>query len=89
MAKRFGGAYSPDAKSTSQTILPSPKAKPAGMRNSLMFAPSIVVAATGLNDGATGIALSLAAAGAWALSAFMLGQGVKAEIAYNERKIAK
>lgn len=89
MAKRFGGAYSPNAKGTSQAIAPAPKVKPAGMRNSLMFAPSIVVAATGLNDGATGIALSLAAAGAWALSAFMLGQGVKAEIAYNERKIAK
>ena len=62
---------------------------PVGARSNVMFIPAVVLAFMSLNDGATGLALGLGAAAIWVLGAWLLRDGLKAEAAYNERKIAR
>lgn len=94
MAKRFGGRHSPDAPSSPGQ--PRPKSgfrnaavDPAGLRANLMFVPAAVLLLMSLNDGAAGLALGLIAAGLWTLAAWLLREGMRAEAAYQLRKVAR
>jgi len=90
MARRFGGKYSPDGRAPDA---PRRAAKvevdPAGGRSNIMFIPAIPLVATTLSDGAIPMTLGLAGAGVWVLSAWILREGLKAEAAYNARKVAR
>ncbi|APE42839.1 hypothetical protein BOO69_04925 [Sulfitobacter alexandrii] len=91
MARRFGGKYSPDGAAQAGAR-PSPKARvtvdPVGGRANLMFVPPVVLIATTLGGGAASLALGLTGAGALALGAWLLREGLRAEAAYAERKVA-
>ncbi|KUF09213.1 5-bromo-4-chloroindolyl phosphate hydrolysis family protein [Pseudoponticoccus marisrubri] len=93
MAQRYGGKYSPDGESG-----PEPGDRPAyagatvtpvGARSNLLFIPPIVLAALSLNDGAVGLAAGLGGAGALLLGAWLLRDGLKAQAAYDARKVAR
>ena len=94
MAQRFGGKYSPDgASNTPQT--PSSKGfkgatvDPVGARSNILFIPPIVLAFTSINDGAIGMAVGLVGAGALLLGAWLLRGGLRAEAAYDARKVSR
>ena len=92
MAQRFGGEHSPAGKPSG----PKPKGayhkakvKPVGARSNMLFVPPVILAATSINDGAVGMAIGLAGAGLLILSVWLLREGLTAEAAYNDRKIAR
>lgn len=93
MAKRYGGKYSPDGSSSTSgsenSGFQGARVTPVGARSNVMFVPAIVLAFTSLRGGATDFALGLGAAAIWVFGAFLLREGLKAQAAYNERKIAR
>ncbi len=91
MAQRFGGKYSPDGSDSSaaQRGPQRPRVDPVGARANLMFVPAAVVLFASLASGAAGLALGAGSAAILALSAWLLRDGLRAEAAYKERKIAR
>lgn len=95
MAQRFGGKYSPDGSTETEEDRPTPsafkgaKVDPAGARSNVLFVPPIVLAAMSLNEGAIGLATGLAGAGTLLLGAWLLRDGLKAQAAYDERRVSK
>ncbi|MBY5990234.1 hypothetical protein FIU89_15815 [Roseovarius sp. THAF27] len=95
MARKFGGKYSPDGGgervtgSGDTSSYRGATVEPAGARANLMFLPAVLVLFTSITSGATGLALGVASAGILALSAWLLRDGLKAEAAYNTRKVAR
>ena len=94
MAQRFGGKHSPGRPDTDPPQETPPhyhgaKVDPVGARSNVLFFPPIVLAATSLNDGATGLALGLLGAGALLLGAWLLRDGLRAQAAYDQRRVAR
>jgi hypothetical protein len=91
MAKRFGGQFSPDAADQDKTrpLAVHRKVDAAGARSNILFIPAIVLFFTTLNDGATALMLALLGAGVLTLAAWLLREGLRAEAAYNARKVAR
>ncbi len=90
MAKRFGGKYSPDGQSAGlrdKVRATQPVVGSAAIK--LLYLPPILLAFTSLNNGAATLLLALIGAAILTLAAWMLGEGVAAEAAYNARKIAR
>lgn len=94
MAKRFGGKFSPDAPDPDDT--PATRNKfdgvqvdPVGMRANLLFVPPVILVFVSLFDGAIGTALGLGAAALLTLAAWLLREGLRAEAAYQARKVAR
>ncbi|KIN61744.1 hypothetical protein Z945_2737 [Sulfitobacter noctilucae] len=92
MAQRFGGKFSPDdagqsaqGKSRKRRV----EVSPAGGRSNVMFIPAVVLLATTISDGAVAMTLGLAGTAIWTLSAWLLTEGLQAEAAFAERKIAR
>ncbi|MEM1429549.1 MAG: 5-bromo-4-chloroindolyl phosphate hydrolysis family protein [Pseudomonadota bacterium] len=104
MAQRYGGKYSPGraaGKATSAKIqrgaAPSgPSLRPShgtplrmrGRRN-LLYLTALPLLWTAFRQDALGMAVDLAAAATIAGAVFLVGEGIKAEDAYNERKVAR
>ncbi|WP_299561351.1 5-bromo-4-chloroindolyl phosphate hydrolysis family protein [uncultured Sulfitobacter sp.] len=93
MAKRYGGTYSPDsaANSTADPARRRIEIDPAGGRTNGLFIPPIVLLATSFG-GSTSAPAFLAAvigAGALTLAAWLLRGGLRAEAAFNARKVAR
>ncbi|MEO1779209.1 MAG: 5-bromo-4-chloroindolyl phosphate hydrolysis family protein [Pseudomonadota bacterium] len=92
MAKRFGGKYSPDGTTPEVAARPAfdrARVDPVGARANLMFLPAIPMVFLALNDGAIGLVVALVAAGLLTLGAWLLREGMRAEAAYHERKVAR
>ncbi len=94
MAKRFGGKYSPDAGgadpvTTERGVYDGARVDPAGARSNILFIPAIPLVFMSLNDGAVGLTLGLIAAGTLTLAAWLMREGLRAESAYNSRKVAR
>ena len=95
MAQRYGGKYSPDAapEQTEDPIRPShyrgARVDPVGARSNVLFVPPIVLAATSLGDGAAGLVTGLIGAGALLAGAWLLRDGLRAQAAYDERRVAR
>ncbi|WGW05336.1 5-bromo-4-chloroindolyl phosphate hydrolysis family protein [Tropicibacter oceani] len=95
MAQRFGGKYSPDGSTTTAEDRPETpaykgaKVDPVGARSNVLFVPPIVLAAMSLNDGATGLAIGLIGAGTLLLGAWLLRDGLRAQAAFDERRVAR
>ncbi|MEQ5871524.1 5-bromo-4-chloroindolyl phosphate hydrolysis family protein [Sagittula sp. NFXS13] len=95
MARRFGGKYSPDGGSQSavdQDDRPAYKGArvaPAGARSNVMFIPGLILAFTSINEAPVDMAMGLLGAGSLVLGAWLLRDGMNAEAAYNDRKIAR
>ena len=88
MAKRYGGKFSPEDDAP---VKPGKRltVKPAGGRANVLFGPAVVLVATTLTKGGVAMALGLVGAGALALSAWLLREGLEAEAAFHDRKVAR
>ena len=94
MAQRFGGKYSPTPSGAPDAPPPpgnfhGARVDPVGARANLLFAPPVLLAATSLTDGALGLGLALAGSALLLLAAWLLRDGLRAEAAYAERKVAR
>ncbi len=101
MAQRYGGKYSPDGSSDQAVTsngenvaskgnsFRNAKVDPVGARANTMFVPGGVLLLLSLNDGATGLALGGVAAALWTGAAFLLREGLRAEVAFAARKVAR
>jgi hypothetical protein len=94
MAQRYGGKFSPDgAGPDASTKTPpqqtfAPRAKGAARINLLYLAPAPLLFAA-FGKGATGMALDLAAVAVLWFGVFTLSEGLKAQAAYDARKVAR
>lgn len=93
MAKRFGGKYSPDGAEPDQPVArgqyAGARVDPAGARSNLLFLPGILLVFLSLNDGAIGLSFALIAAAVLTLAAWLLREGLRAQAAYDNRKVAR
>ncbi len=95
MARRFGGKFSPDGSPDTSSSTPTggafknARVNPIGLRANLMAVPVAVLLFFSLFSGASGMAMGLAGAAAWVGAWFMLREGLRAEAAYNDRRVAK
>ena len=90
MARRFGGKHSPGGPGDSaQAPAPDIRVDAAGARANLLFLPPVILVFTVLNDGPTALLTGLVGAGALTLAAWLLREGLRAEAAYNARKVAR
>jgi len=93
MAKRYGGHYSPEATPDAAAPTKNPyrnaQPDPIGVRSNLMFVPPAALVVFSLMDSAAGLALGLIGAGFWTAAAWMLREGLRAESAYNARRVAR
>ena len=92
MAKRFGGEFSPDGRSQ-PGAKPSPlaSAKPSRhrLRLLILFLLPLPLLFLGLGKPPLAMAVDFTAAAALILAAWLLQEGLKAENAFNDRKIAR
>lgn len=93
MAQRYGGKYSPTASDEAAALKELRQDErvrdAAGARSNVMFAPPVVLALMTMGEGAVSMATGLVGAGLLGLGAWLLREGLRAEAAYNLRKIAK
>ncbi|MBR2575160.1 MAG: 5-bromo-4-chloroindolyl phosphate hydrolysis family protein [Loktanella sp.] len=91
MARRFGGRFSPDAAAADPraAVVDPVRIKAAGSRGRLLYAPPIVLVVTSLGAGPAVLVTALAGAGVLTLAAWLLQEGLRAQAAYDARKIAR
>ncbi len=97
MTRRFGGRYSPGGKSTDEAstlaaqeaLAATRRVDAAGAKANLLFVPPVIAAFAGLFAGPQALVLSLGAAAALALSAWLLREGLRAEAAFEARAVAR
>lgn len=99
MAQRYGGAYSPEGETqnnervTPQNAFRNRRVAPNFFRANLLFFVPLPLLFSGIGELRAGDAIGMVAEfGSLAillLAAWLLRDGMKAEIEYNERKIAK
>ena len=92
MAKRFGGKYSPDgqpSQSPQKAARVDQHVAVSGGRVKLLYMPAVILAVTSLNEGPVLLVTGLIGAGVLTLAAWLLQEGLEAEAAYNQRKVAR
>ncbi|WP_019955388.1 5-bromo-4-chloroindolyl phosphate hydrolysis family protein [Yoonia vestfoldensis] len=91
MAKRFGGKFSPDGATTDprEAAVDPVRIKAAGSRGRILYVPAVVLVFTSLNAGPAVLVTALAGAGVLTLAAWLLQEGLRAEAAYDARKVAR
>ena len=92
MAKRFGGKYSPDgqpSQSPQKAARVDQHVAVSGGRVKLLYVPAVILAVTSLNEGPVLLVTGLIGAGVLTLAAWLLQEGLEAEAAYNQRKVAR
>lgn len=95
MAQRFGGKYSPDAKSAHSSA--SPPGNPfdgrrpfkAGARSTMLFFLGLLFLPKAFSGTPTELLLGLCATGLMILSAWLTREGLKAEAAFDARSVAR
>ncbi|MBL4767045.1 MAG: 5-bromo-4-chloroindolyl phosphate hydrolysis family protein [Rhodobacteraceae bacterium] len=92
MAKRYGSKFSPDEDHNTPTknaSFDAARVDPVGTRANILFVPAIPLVFLSFNDGAIGLTLALIAGGTLTLAAWLLREGLRAEAAFNVRKVAR
>lgn len=92
MAKKFGGQFSPNGNAQSpitEAPVDQRRVDAAGGRANVLFIPGILLAFFSLNEGPVLLVVGLVATGILTLAAWLLREGLRAEAAYNERKVAR
>jgi len=90
MAERFGGKYSPTGSREGTGPKPLPEVKPEGQGRTIwLFLAAFLFLFPAFGDGPREMLLGLAAGGLLILSAWTTREGLKAEAAYNARKLAR
>lgn len=89
MAKKFGGKFSPDGSGATDVVTDDREVDASAGRIGVLFPPAIVLVATTFSDGPVSLIVGLVGAAALVASAWLLGEGLRAEAAYNARKVAR
>jgi hypothetical protein len=93
MAERFGGKFSPQGGGAGSTKAAAPvlaEAKPKGSwRATVLFLSAFLFLFPAFGDGPRDMLLGLVAGGCLILSSWLSREGLKAEAAYNARKVAR
>ncbi|MEP2919349.1 5-bromo-4-chloroindolyl phosphate hydrolysis family protein [Sulfitobacter sp.] len=90
MAKRFGGKFSPESNTeTGSSRRRQVSVDPVGGRANVLFLPALVLVATNIADPALELLIALVGAAALTLAAWLMRGGLRAEAAYNARKVAR
>lgn len=96
MARRYGGRFSPEAGSEEtegahrlSTTATEFRIAPGGARVNLLYLPAAVLAVFSLGGGPERLALGLIGASLWALAAWLTREGLRAEAAWHDRKVAR
>ncbi|WP_373635283.1 5-bromo-4-chloroindolyl phosphate hydrolysis family protein [Yoonia sp. SS1-5] len=89
MAKRFGGKYSPDGQASGSSASAAPVVVAPGAHSNLLFVPAVILVFTSLNEAPQTLVIGLIGAAVLTLAAWLLREGLKAEAAYNARKVAR
>lgn len=99
MAQRFGGRHSPGGGSArgdgtgrdarSAVARDDRRVDAAGARSNILFVPPVLLVLFSLGAGPYALLSALAGAGALLLAAVLLREGLRAEAAYESRRIAR
>lgn len=91
MAKQFGGKYSPNGTNGTGPleVIDDRQVDAAGGRSNLLFIPAVVLVATTFSDGPVSLITGLIGAGTLTVAAMLLREGLRAEAAYDLRKVAR
>ncbi|WP_114967082.1 5-bromo-4-chloroindolyl phosphate hydrolysis family protein [Alkalilacustris brevis] len=89
MARRIGGKYSPPRQGADSAPPVVPRPSRIGARANLMFLLPLPFAITAFLGTPAGMALDLLAFGVLMLSAWLTREGLRAEEAYDARRVAK
>lgn len=94
MAKRYAGKFSPDGDTTPSAQQASRARRvevdPVGGRAHVLFIPALVLVATSFGgENAFSFLTAMLGALSLTLAAWLLRSGLRAELAYNERKVAR
>jgi len=93
MAKRFGGKYSPDGDSSGADIREEPVAQNVIDKSTsgtwLLFIPAVILVFTSINNGPVTLLTALIGAALLTFAAWFTREGLKAQAAYNARKVAR
>lgn len=90
MAERFGGKYSPTGNRPAETPAAVAPPRPAGLwRCNVLFLSAFLFLFPAFGDGPRDMLLGLAAGGLLVLSSWTTREGLKAEAAYDARKLAR
>lgn len=94
MAKKFGGKFSPDGTSRGPDAIREAAVDDrildaAGTRANILFVPAIILCVTSLGGGPVLLVTALVGAAILTLAAWLLRDGLRAEAAYNARKVAR
>lgn len=91
MAQRFGGKYSPGASPTPGTppLAPAPRASRASRHARLLFLPAFAFLLPAFRGTPAEMVLSLVAGGLVLLAAWLTQEGVKAQDAFDARRVAR
>lgn len=92
MAKKFGGQFSPDGNARSpiaEAPVDQRRVDAAGGRANVLFIPGALLAFFSLNEGAFLLVVGLIATGVLTLAAWLLREGLRAQAAYDARKVAR
>lgn len=90
MAKRYGGKYSPNGETGGNDAPFEGRSIDAGgARANILFLPPVVLLFTSLTSDATTLAIAAGGALVLTVAAWLLREGLRAEAAYNARKVAR
>ena len=89
MAKKFGGKFSPDADTGADVVVDDRRVDASAGRAGVLYPPAIVVVATTFSDGPVALIAGLAAAASLVGAAWLVGEGLRAQAAYDARKVAR
>ena len=90
MAERFGGKFSPQGSRTDTGVPVLTEANPKGLwRANVLFLTAFLFLFPAFGDGPREMLLGLAAGGLIVLSAWLTREGLRAEAAYDARKLAR
>jgi hypothetical protein len=91
MAQRYGGRYSPQSGPDGQqeAIVDQRMVDAAGARANILFVPGLVLVITAFGDGPVKLATALAGAAILTLAAWLLREGLRAQAAFDARKVAR
>lgn len=91
MARKFGGKFSPNGATSDlrDTAVDPARIRAAGSRGGILYVPPVVLVFTSLNAGPATLITALAGAGVLTLAVWLLQEGLRAEAAYDARKVAR
>ena len=91
MARKFGGKFSPGgaANDPRDAAVDPVRIKKAGSRGGLLYVPPVILVFTSLGAGPATLVTALAGAAVLTLAVWLLQEGLRAEAAYDARKVAR